>query len=96
MSDLVQIKFKAKALSIFRKLLDDQVIQAFLEMIDENESNTSVKIDRYASFIHLLFQSNENFTEYIWQRIVFDENIYIRKCVNKEDISPMLQGDGQT
>ena len=91
MSDLVQIKFKAKALSIFRKILDDQVIQAFLEMIDENESNTSVKIDRYASFIHLLFQSNENFTEYIWQRIVFDENIYIRKCVNKEDISPMLR-----
>lgn len=91
MSDFEKIKFKSKALSIFRELLDDQVIQAFLEMIDETESDTAIKIDRYAHFIYLLFQSSENFTEYIWQRIIFDENIYIRKCVNKEDISPMLR-----
>lgn len=91
MSDFEKIKFKSKALSIFRELLDDQVIQAFLEMIDETESDTAIKIDRYAHFIYLLFQSSENFTEYIWQRIIFDENIYIRKCMNKEDISPMLR-----
>ncbi len=90
-STLEQIKFKLKALSIFRKLLDDRVMQAFIEMIDENEIDAAVKIDKYARFIYLLFQSNENFTEYVWQRIVFDENIYIRKCANKEAISPMLQ-----
>lgn len=88
---LEQIKFKAKALSIFRKLLDDRVMQAFMKMLDENKSDTAAKIDEYANFIYLLFQSSENFTEYVWQRIVFDENIYIRKCSKKEAISPMLQ-----
>lgn len=88
---LEQIKFKAKALSIFRKLLDDRVMQAFMKMIDENESDTAAKIDEYANFIYLLFQSNENFTEYVWQRIVFDENIYIGKCSRKEAVSPMLK-----
>ena len=85
------LKLKVKALSIFRQLLDDKIIQAFIEMIDENVIDTSVKIDKYARFIYLLFQTNENFTEYIWQRIVFDENIYIRKCANKEAVSSMMQ-----
>ena len=88
---LEQLKLKAKALSIFRKILDDQVIKAFLEMLDENGNITAVKIDKYAHFIYLLFQSNENFTEYIWQLVISDENIYIRKCSNKEVVSPMLQ-----
>ncbi|MGI6083992.1 MAG: ATP-binding protein [Acetivibrionales bacterium] len=91
MFTIEQIKFKAKALSIFRKLLDDQVMNAFIEMIDENQSDAAVKIDKYAHFIHLLFKSTENFTEYVWQRIVFDDNIYIRKCSKKEAVSHMLQ-----
>ncbi|NLE24347.1 MAG: ATP-binding protein [Clostridiaceae bacterium] len=85
------LKLKAKALSIFRQLLDDTIIQAFIEMIDGNEIDTATKIDNYANFIFLLFQSNNNFTEYVWQRIVFDENIYIRKYANKEAISSMMQ-----
>lgn len=88
---LEEIKLRAKSLTIFRKLLDDQVMQAFIEMIDANESDTAEKIDRYSRFTYLLFQSSENFTEYVWQLIAFDENTYIRKCSGKQSISHMLK-----
>ncbi|NYB72969.1 ATP-binding protein [Sedimentibacter hydroxybenzoicus DSM 7310] len=91
MAFLEEIRFKARSLSIFRKLLDDQVVHAFIEMIDANESDTASKIDKYSRFTYLLFQSSENFTEYVWQLIAFDENTYIRKCSNKQIISPMLK-----
>ncbi|WP_312701444.1 ATP-binding protein [Sedimentibacter sp.] len=88
---LEEIKLRAKALTIFRKLLDDQVMQAFIEMIDANESDTAEKIDRYSRFTYLLFQSGENFTEYVWKLIAFDENTYIRKCSSRQAISHMLE-----
>ena len=31
------------------------------------------------------------FYQYVWQLVISDENIYIRKCSNKEVVSPMLQ-----
>lgn len=88
---LEEIKLRAKALTIFRKLLDDQVMQAFIEMMDANESDTAEKIDRYSRFTYLLFQSGENFTEYVWKLIAFDENTYIRKCSSRQAISHMLE-----
>ncbi len=88
---LEEIKFKIKSLSIFRKLLDDQVMQAFIEMIDANDSDTAAKIDKYSRFTYLLFQSGENFTEYVWKLIAFDENTYIRKCSIRQAISHMLE-----
>ena len=91
MAFLEEIKLRAKALTIFRKLLDDQVMQAFIEMIDANESDTAEKIDRYSRFTYLLFQSGENFTEYVWKLIAFDENTYIRKCSSRQAISHMLE-----
>jgi len=89
MSALRQLKLKAKALSVFRKVLDDPVIKAFMEMMDG--SDNASRIDKYAHFIYLLFQSNENFTEYVWKQVVSDENVYVRKCAGKEAVSPMLK-----
>ena len=60
-------------------------------MIDVKESSTIEKIEKYSSFVRELFEKNESFSEYIWQLIVFDENIYIRKLSNKEDVSEMLE-----
>ena len=91
MSSLEQINLNASALTIFRQLLDDKVMRAFMEMIDVSDKDAAVKIDKYARFTYLLFQSNENFTDYVWQLIVFDENTYIRKCSNKQTVSAMLK-----
>jgi len=89
MPALRQIELKAKALSVFRKILDDPVIKAFMELLES--SDDAVKIDKYANFVYLLFQSNDNFTEYVWRRVVSDDNIYIRKCSRNESVSPMLK-----
>ena len=88
---LEQISLKAKALTVFRQLLDDAVIKAFLEMIDIHEKGGTLRLEKYACFTHLLFQSNENFTDYVWSCIVSDENTYIRKCSNRQPVSTMLK-----
>jgi len=91
MFSLEQIRLKAKALSVFRQLLDDKVMQALIEMIEINEPDTAARIDKYARFTYLLFQAGENLTDYIWQLIVFDENTYNRKCSKKQTASTMLK-----
>jgi len=88
---LEQIRLKAKALTVFRQLLDDKVIKAFLEMIDIHEKGGTWSLEKYACFTHLLFESDENFTDYVWSRIVSDENTYIRKCSNRQLVSTMLK-----
>jgi len=91
MSALEHLKLKVKALSVFRKILDDPIIKAFIQILDCNGSETAEKIDSYAHFVYLLFQSNEDFTEYVWEQVVSDENIYIRKYAKRQAVSPMLQ-----
>ncbi|MBS5939697.1 ATP-binding protein [Clostridium sp.] len=91
MSSLELINMKVKSFIVFNKIFEDKVMKSFINMIDVKESSTIEKIEKYSSFVRELFEKNESFSEYIWQLIVFDENIYIRKLSNKEDVSEMLE-----
>lgn len=91
MSSLELINMKVKSFIVFNKIFEDKVMKSFINMIDVKESSTIEKVEKYSSFVRELFEKNESFSEYIWQLIVFDENIYIRKLSNKEDVSEMLE-----
>ena len=86
MSSLELINMKVKSFIVFNKIFEDKVMKSFINMIDVKESSTIEKIEKYSSFVRELFEKNESFSEYIWQLIVFDENIYICKLSNKEDV----------
>ena len=90
MNSLEEINIKTKSFIVFNQLLDDKVIKSFLDMIDFRERSVGDKIEKYSSFVRELFQKNENFSDYIWQLIISDENLYVRKLSNKETISDML------
>ena len=91
MSSLELINMKVKSFIVFNKIFEDRVMKSFINIIDVKESSTIEKVEKYSSFVRELFEKNESFSEYIWQLIVFDENIYIRKLSNKEDVSEMLE-----
>ncbi|MEE0932600.1 MAG: ATP-binding protein, partial [Clostridium sp.] len=69
---------------------EDDVIKAFLNMIDTKEKNDIKKVEEYSNFTRKLFEKSENFSDYIWKLIIFNENIYVHKLASKEIISNML------
>ena len=90
MKKLEQINIKAKSFVVFNNVLEDDVMKAFLNMIDTKEKSDIKKVEEYSNFTRKLFEKSENFSDYIWNLIIFDENIYVRKLASKEIISNML------
>ena len=90
MKKLEQINMKAKSFVVFNNVLEDDVMKAFLNMIDTKEKSDIKKVEEYSNFTRKLFEKSENFSDYIWKLIIFNENIYVHKLASKEIISNML------
>ena len=91
MKKLEQINMKIKSFVVFNNVLEDDVMKAFLNMIDIKEKSDIKKVEEYSNFTRKLLEKSENFSDYIWNLIMFDENIYVRKLASKEIISNMLK-----
>ena len=82
---------KIRSFVVFNNVLEDDVMKAFLNMIDIKEKSDIKKVEEYSNFTRKLLEKSENFSDYIWNLIMFDENIYVRKLASKEIISNMLK-----
>jgi uncharacterized protein len=79
-----EVRLLLGSLYIYRNLLDDPVISRFnlllqyTARIDINEAEPDKFIDLYCSFFHSLagFSKSVNFTEYIIDKIMLDENTF--------------------
>ena len=91
MKKLEQINMKIKSFVVFNNVLEDDVMKAFLNMIDIKEKSDIKKVEEYSNFTRKLLEKSENFSDYIWNLIMFDENIYVRKLASKEIISNMIK-----
>ena len=91
MKKLEQINMKIRSFVVFNNVLEDNVMKAFLNMIDIKEKSDIKKVEEYSNFTRKLLERSENFSDYIWNLIMFDENIYVRKLASKEIISNMLK-----
>lgn len=91
MKKLEQINMKIRSFVVFNNVLEDDVMKAFLNMIDIKEKSDIKKVEEYSNFTRKLLEKSENFSDYIWNLIMFDENIYVRKLASKEIISNMLK-----
>lgn len=91
MKKLEQINMKIRSFVVFNNVLEDEVMKSFLNMIDIKEKSHIKKVEEYSNFTRKLLEKSENFSDYIWNLIMFDENIYVRKLASKEIISNMLK-----
>ncbi len=89
-SEIDSIKKQLRALVVFRHIHKDPVIQALMEMLESIDKGENERIDAYAAFTHRLFTRTENLTEYIWEKVLSDENLYVRKKASREKISENL------
>ena len=90
MKKLEQINMKVKSFVVFNNVLEDDVMKSFFNMIDTKEKSDIKKVEEYSNFTRKLFEKSENFSDYIWKLIIFNENIYVHKLASKEIISNML------
>ena len=87
MNSINLLATRLKSVAVFRNLLKDDVINTLQNLLDSDDADVSVKVDRYASFVHELYTHTENLSRYILTIVTNDENVFIRKVANGQIIS---------
>lgn len=91
MIDLKELSSQMESLVVLRNMLKDKTIKKLKEiLILENKSKKEF-ISNYANFVYILFQTDENLTEYILKQILTDENFYILKKSKNESINESVE-----
>lgn len=77
---LKDLSLKLHSLTVFRNLLDDDVIGNLLSFLDvADRENAELSIDFYAEFVKSLYESGfDSLSSYIAELTSSDENVYIR------------------
>lgn len=92
--ELDKIKLGFSSVVIFRNILKTKVIKKLLKFLNcetkENIDNIK-QIDLYSEFLSELFKSNNNLADFILSQIFLDDNIYISKCILKQEINNNLK-----
>lgn len=92
--ELNKIKLGFSSVVIFRNILKTKVIKKLLKFLNcetkENIDNIK-QIDLYCEFLSELFKSDNNLADFILSQIFLDDNIYISKCILKQEINNNLK-----
>lgn len=78
-----ELSHKLFSLVIFRNLLNDDVIKSFTELADEQKSEKE-EVYLYADFLSKLFAETDNFSKYVLNAVLEDENAYILNYGHKK------------
>ncbi|HJK12218.1 MAG TPA: hypothetical protein O0Y14_01475, partial [Methanocorpusculum sp.] len=78
------------SLVLFRNLLRLPVYQKLLALLDDDRSDTSRFLDRYAEFVAELYCHTDNLSEYIQKSVYEDDNVYVRLVAEGKTIRPAV------
>lgn len=91
MTDFEKLSLQLKSLVIFSDVSEDTCIKKLIELISYDFNNDSQAIEKYSRFVSLLFKNDENLTEYIWKKVLEDENIYLLNKIEGKTVSKTLE-----
>ena len=78
---------KLNSLTVFRKLLNDKVIKSFKTLLETDENEI---ITTYCDFCSLLFSHTVNWSQYLLNSVLENENFYMLRACKGKDIDPEL------
>lgn len=90
MKEFEKLCLTAKSSVVFKEVLKDEAISAFLRLLECDENSPEKFIERYSDFVSALYKKSDNLTEYINTILRDDENIYVRSAA-KGEVSPLLK-----
>ncbi|MEG2597184.1 MAG: hypothetical protein RR977_02055 [Oscillospiraceae bacterium] len=82
------LRLRAQSLTIFRSLLKDPTIAKFLKLLASSEKQSPDSISDYADFAASLFHTTVNFSEYLLNIVLENENFYMLKRAENEIPAP--------
>ncbi len=91
MQHLESIHLRLAALSVFRRLRRDPVLSALEQLLDSAETSPPRQMKLYAQFAGLVLEAGGNWTQYLYSRMLRDDNEYVRRLAAGKEISPALQ-----
>lgn len=91
MDRMEDLNYKFHSLVLFRGLLRGDVLKKLPALLSGAGKSTLERVDDYAEFASSLFQSNENLTEYVRDKMLSDENSYVLKRARGETVDPGLE-----
>ncbi len=91
MDYIEELNLKFHSLVLFHNLLNDDALKKLPALLSPNGKGLADRVADYSDFVSRLFQTNENLTEYIWDKMMADQNIYLLKSARKEAIDPILE-----
>ena len=84
------------ALVLFRALLEDDAVSAFLQVKSKTEVGEAEAAARAGAFIAALYRKRDNLSDYIVNLVLEDENAYIRRAAEEtltENYQKALQNE---
>ncbi|MCZ9313025.1 MAG: ATP-binding protein [Methanocorpusculum sp.] len=78
------------SLVLFRSLLHLPVYQKLLALLDDDHTDTTRFLDRYAEFVAELYRHTDNLSEYIQTTVYEDDNIYVRLVAEEKTIPAVI------
>ena len=70
-----EIALRMEGLVVFRGLLKDPVVAAFMEMLRGSDERRTERVSRYGAFCTALFAHTENWSDYLLEAVLEDENL---------------------
>ena len=80
----------AKAVVIFKNILNDKGISALINLLGCESNNENEFLKYYSDFVSALYHKTDDLCEYINELLQNDENIYVKQSA-KGDVSPFVQ-----
>ena len=89
---ILDIKIGFSSIVIFRDILKTKVIKKLISFLEVYDDDNKIKVcNYYSDFLYELFKYNDNIADYLLAQILKDENVYIYKCIKKENINKNLE-----
>lgn len=90
MKDFNELVLSAKAVTIFKNVINDKGISTLIELLQCDDKGSDWFLSLYSDFVSALYEKTDNLTEYINTLLQNDENIYVKQSA-KGKVSPLLQ-----
>lgn len=89
MKEYKRLNLSARAVVIFKNVINDKAISALLELLDTDEEKQDKIISRYSDFVSALYEETDDLSEYINSLLQNDENAFVRAAA-KGNASPLM------
>jgi len=91
LTDFSKIAIRLRSLVIFRRLLKDDVFLTLSALLSADTLSAAEQVSCYAEFTAALFAHGTNLTDYVWTRIIEDDNVYVQKHAQALPVDDILE-----